>query len=235
MKKRGNRRKVSRNKIKFCIKCGKFKVISEFVKGKDGVTNICKDCKRKYKRKHYLLQKEKNLKIRFKEGGKKLKGIYPIPKWITDYHKKFILRERTKCFKTCSKCGETKLISKFSIDKRNLDGRTRICKECWNRYYLERYYQNRNKILIQNKKYRDTHQKDRRIYFRNYREEHKEHLEELSRQYYLRNRERIIERVKKYNQEHKEAVAIIRKRYREENRDKIREYERKYRLSKKKS
>ena len=103
-----------------------------------------------------------------------MKGIYPIPKWITDHHKNFMLKQRTKCFKTCSKCGETKLISKFSIDKRNLDGRTGVCKECWNRYYLERYYQNRDKILMQNKKYRDAHQRDRRIYFRNYREEHKE-------------------------------------------------------------
>jgi len=39
-------------------------------------------------------------------------------------------RIKTKCFKTCSKCGETKLISKFSIDKRNPDSRTRVCKEC---------------------------------------------------------------------------------------------------------
>lgn len=73
-----------------------------------------------------------------------MKGVYPSPKWITDYHKKFRLRERTKCFKTCSKCGETKLISEFSIDKRNPDGRTGICKECRNRYYLERYHQNRD-------------------------------------------------------------------------------------------
>ena len=162
-----------------------------------------------------------------------MKEVYPIPKWITDYYKEFRLRERTKCFKTCSKCGETKLIFKFSVDKQNLDGRTRVCRECHNRYYLEHYYQNRDKILRQNKKYRDTHQRDRRIYFKNYREEHKEHLKELSRQYYLRSRERIIEGVKKYKQEHKEAVAVRKKRYREENRDKIREYGRKYRLSKK--
>jgi len=162
-----------------------------------------------------------------------LKEVYPIPKWITDYHKKFILRERTKCFKTCSKCGETKLISRFPNDRRNLDGHSGICKECRSRYYLERYHQNRDKILMQNKKYRDAHQRGGRIYFRNYREEHKEHLKELSRQYYLRNREKIIEGVKKYNQEYKEAVAVRKKRYREENRDKIKEYERKYRLSKK--
>ena len=162
-----------------------------------------------------------------------MKGVYPSPKYITDYHKELRLKERNKCFKTCSKCGETKLISRFTTDRRNLDGHLGICKECRKRYYLERYHQNRDKILMQNKKYRDTHQRDRRIYFRNYREEHKELFKDSAREYYLKNREAIIEKVKKYNQGHREAVAVRKKRYREENRDKIKEYKRKYRLSKK--
>ncbi|MQY75139.1 MAG: hypothetical protein GH148_06395 [Clostridia bacterium] len=33
-------------------------------------------------------------------------------------------------FRVCSKCGETKLIFKFSKDKRNTDDRVGICKEC---------------------------------------------------------------------------------------------------------
>jgi len=136
-----------------------------------------------------------------------LKGVYRDPRHVTDYYKEFRLREKTKCFKTCSKCGETKLIFKFSVDKRNLDGRTRVCRECHNRYYLEHYYQNRDKILRQNKKYRDTHQGDRRIYFRNYREEHKEHLKERAREWYIKNREAIKERNKKYYQEHRERPA----------------------------
>ena len=162
-----------------------------------------------------------------------MKGVYPIPKWVTDYYKEFRLRERTKCFKTCSKCGETKLISRFTTDRRNLDGHSGICKECRKRYYLERYHQNRDKILRQNKKYRDAHQRERRIYFRNYQEEHKELFKDFAREYYLKNRETIIEKVKKYRQGHKEVVALRKKRYREENRGKIREYGRKYRLSKK--
>jgi len=35
---------------------------------------------------------KKRILKNFKEG-EKLKGIYPIPRWITDHYKKFILRE----------------------------------------------------------------------------------------------------------------------------------------------
>jgi len=82
----------------------------------------------------------------------------------------------TEYFRTCSKCGETKLIFKFSVDKRNLDGRIRVCKKRRSREYLEYYYHNRGKILIQNKEYRDSHEGHRSIYFKNYQEEHKEYL-----------------------------------------------------------
>lgn len=162
-----------------------------------------------------------------------MKGVYRSPRYMTDYHKEFRLREKNKCFKNCSKCGETKLISRFTTDRRNLDGHSGVCKECRNRYYSERYPQYRDKILLKNKKYRDTHKREIRINFRNYQEEHKELFKDSSRKYYLKNREAIIEKVKKYNQGHREVIAVRRKRYREENRDKIREYGRKYRLSKK--
>lgn len=68
-----------------------------------------------------------------------MKGVYRDPRYVTDYYKEFRLRERTKCFKTCSKCGETKLISKFPLDKKNLDGHLGICKSCKSLYYKEKY------------------------------------------------------------------------------------------------
>jgi len=55
------------------------------------------------------------------------------------------IRERTICFKTCSKCGETKLISKFSLDKRNPDGRTNICKACRVLEAEKYYYKNKGR------------------------------------------------------------------------------------------
>ena len=151
---------------------------------------------------------------------KGLKDVYLIPKCITDYYKDFRLRERTKCFKTCSKCGETKLIFKFSVDKRNLDGRIRVCKKCQSREYLEYHYHNRGKILIQNKEYRDAHKGGRSIYFKNYQKEHKEHLKELARKWYLENKEAIKERNNKYYQEHREACQTRRKLWRIKNEEK---------------
>jgi len=83
--------------------------------------------------------------------------IHKNPKWVADYHQDFRLGERSKFFKVCSKCGETKLLIKFSPDKRLKRGRVNICKECRSKYYLERYYQNKEKILEKAKAYRQNH------------------------------------------------------------------------------
>jgi len=117
-----------------------------------------------------------------------LKGIYPSPKWITDYYKEFRLRERTKCFKTCSKCGETKLISGFPADRRNLDGYSGICKTCRNKYYQKRYARDKDKIKALNQKYREDHQESYQKYVRKYREDNREYFKDLAKKHYLKNR-----------------------------------------------
>jgi hypothetical protein len=71
------------------------------------------------------------------------------------------IREKTKCFKACSKCGKIKPVFKFSVDKRNIDGRTNICKACRSREGLNYYYHNQVKMLIQNREYQETNKKDR--------------------------------------------------------------------------
>ena len=129
-------------------------------------------------------------------------------------------------FKICSKCGETKLISKFSIDKRNLDGRIRVCKECRSRESLEYYYQNRDKILIRNKEYQDK--KDRSKYFRDCRRDHEEYLRKLAASWYKKNKKRIKKRNLKYYEENKEACQSIRELWREKNKEKIKKYNREY-------
>ena len=103
-------------------------------------------------------------------------------------------RIKTVCFKVCSKCGEIKPIFKFSVDKRNTNanGRTNICKACKILEYLRYYYQNREKILIQSKKYRDTNKRDRSIYFKNYRKEHREQLKKNAREGYIKNKKEGI-------------------------------------------
>ncbi len=150
------------------------------------------------------------------------------PKWVTDYYEDFRLKERTKCFKTCLKCGEIKLIFKFSLDKRNLDGRTNICKACRSLEGLKYYYHNRVKMLIKNREYLKTNKENRSIYSKSYREKHKEYLKELAKKWYLENKEAIKERNNKYYQENLVACQIRRELWREKNKERIREYNREY-------
>ena len=101
-------------------------------------------------------------------------------------------RIKTICFKTCPKCGETKSIFKFSLDKRNTYGRIGICKACRSRESLEYYYQNRERILIQVKEYQD--EKDRSKYFKDYRRKNEAHLKKQAGNWYKKNRKRIKKR-----------------------------------------
>ena len=137
-------------------------------------------------------------------------------------------RIKTICFKVCSKCGETKLIFKFSLDKRNLDGRTNICKACRSREGLNYYYHNRVKMLIKNREYLKANKENRRIYSKNYREKHKEYLKELASKWYLENKEAIKKRNLKYYQENKKACLARRKLWIIKNKERIREYNREY-------
>jgi len=98
---------------------------------------------------------------------------------------------KTRCFKTCLKCGETKPIFQFSTDKRNTNGRTNVCKVCKVIEYLKYYYGDRDRILTVNKKYRDDHRGERTKYFQDYQRDHKEHLKVVGQKWYKKNRTRI--------------------------------------------
>lgn len=60
-------------------------------------------------------------------------------------------------FKVCLRCKVRKPLFQFTTDKRNTNGRTSICKKCRIIEYLGYYYQNRDRILIVKKRYRDNH------------------------------------------------------------------------------
>ncbi len=137
-------------------------------------------------------------------------------------------RIKTICFKTCSKCGETKLIFKFSLDKRNLDGRTNICKACRSLEGLNYYYHNRVKMLIRNREYLKANKENRSIYQKSYRKDHKEQLKKNARKWYKSNKKAIKERNLKYYQENKEACQARRGLWIEKNKEKIRKYNREY-------
>jgi len=142
-------------------------------------------------------------------------------------------RIKTICFKPCSKCGEIKPIFKFSIDKRNLDGRINVCKACRSLEVLKHYYHNRSKMLIKNREYLKANKKARSIYSKRYREKNKERLKEFAKEWYKKNRKAIKKRNLKYYQDHKEACQIRRKLWIEKNNERIKKYNREYKRKRK--
>lgn len=137
-------------------------------------------------------------------------------------------RVKTICFKACSKCGETKYIFKFSLDKRNLDGRTNVCKDCRSLEGLNYYYHNQVKMLIRNREYFKANKEKRSIYSKDYREKHKEELKKKARKWYKSNRKKIKKRNLEYYQENLLVCQIRRKLWIEKNKERIREYNREY-------
>lgn len=103
-------------------------------------------------------------------------------------------KEATKVFKVCPRCEVRKPLLQFTTDKRNINGRTSVCKKCKITEYLKYYYENKARILIVNKRYRDDHRGERTKYFENYQKDHKEHLKVVGQKWYKKNRKRIRER-----------------------------------------
>jgi len=137
-------------------------------------------------------------------------------------------RIKTICFKVCSKCGETKPVFKFPVEKRNTDGRMGTCKVCRNKEGLKYYYQNRDKVLVRCKEYQDIHKKDRSIYNKNYWEKHKEQLKKNAEKWYKSNKKEIKKRNLKYYQENREACQARRELWLEKNKERIKKYNREY-------
>lgn len=164
----------------------------------------------------------------------KLKVNFNNPKWVTDYHKNFRLRQRTKCFKTCSKCGEVRSIKDFVKDRRYKDGLTNICRACRNAYSRERYLVRREEILKQIKTWRAKNKekiKEKiRVYQKDYQNKNKDRLKLLAKEYYKRHRTRIIKQNKKYYQGHKEACQARKKLWRIKNEERVGEYNKEYKL-----
>ena len=105
--------------------------------------------------------------------------------------------------KTCSKCGEEKLLDEFSADKSGKCGRKSHCKLCVIKYYQA----NKEKI---NKRSRGHYKNN------------KEKILEQKKQYGQANKEKISEYHKQYGQANKEKI----KQYKQANKEKINKRER---------
>lgn len=86
--------------------------------------------------------------------------------------------------KVCTKCGEEKVLDKFSKDRRSKLGVDSACKSCKKNYYKE----NRHKILE---------------YHNQYRKENRYKILEYHSQHYKENRHKILEYKKQYRKENR--------------------------------
>ena len=93
----------------------------------------------------------------------RLKVNFSNLKWITDYDKNFRLRRRSKCFKTCLKCGEVRSIGDFVKDRRYKDGLSNVCWACRSAYNRERYFVRREEILKQAKAWKAKNKEKIRV------------------------------------------------------------------------
>jgi hypothetical protein len=110
-------------KQKRCNKCEKWKDESEFARhrySKDGLSHVCKECKRVYAREHN------------NKEGKGLKNKYYI------YGECHRVVEGVKQ-KLCTKCKRWKAESDFYKELRCKDGLRYVCKECMLTYAREHY------------------------------------------------------------------------------------------------
>lgn len=145
--------------------------------------------------------------------------------------------------KTCTKCGEFKLMSEFSSQGSQVraDGSTykkyrARCKECrkeevarYGRAYLARHgdairERKREQWRIDNPPKEPKPKRtieEAREYQRKYYEAHKEYYAEYRKKYYADNKEKLDAYVKKWNEENREKLLARRKERNDANREKI--------------
>lgn len=160
----------------------------------------------------------------------RLKVNFNKLKWITDYYKKFRLRQRSKGFKTCSKCGEVRNIGDFVKGRRYKDGLTNVCRACQSVYNRKRYLVRKEEILKQARAWRAKNKEKSRAYQKDYQNKNRNRLRPLAREYYKRHRTRSIEQNKKYYEDHKEACLARKKLWRLKNKERVKKYNKEYKL-----
>lgn len=130
--------------------------------------------------------------------------------------------------KTCTGCGETKPLDRFSKEKRREDNRRSRCKSCDAEYKRRYRAENRDKLAEYQRRY-DAENRDKVVERRRrYVEKNRDKIAERRRRYEAENRDKIAEYQRRYYEENRDRIAERERRYREENRDKLAERQRRY-------
>ena len=136
--------------------------------------------------------------------------------------------------KTCSRCGETKPLDAFCVDRSMKSGRTSACKKCrleqrkrWEENNPEHhlalrrrhYNKHRDRLLAEKKARRDADPEAARAAERRYYENNRNKLLEKARRYYWTHREEVLAYHAQYREERPGESAARMRRWREDNPD----------------
>jgi hypothetical protein len=126
--------------------------------------------------------------------------------------------------KKCCKCKVDKPYSAFSKDRSSKDGLQFRCKQCYKEYVSE----NKDKICVVNKAYRESHKEEKSAQDKLYRDSHKEEIAEVQRIYRETNRDSLLVGKREYYKKHRDRILAYQKAYSEENREALAEGYRRY-------
>jgi hypothetical protein len=163
---------------KVCGHCRLYKPITFFSISrcsKDGYVNWCKECVKQDNKKTFKTRQTRCKNYRAKNKERIIKNKKQWEKNNIDRHLAIPMNSMHR--KICSNCGVDQPISMFSLYRASKSGYSSKCKKCVKesrnktfeerRTYTKNYFvNNRERITVRNKKYKQDHKEDRALYER---------------------------------------------------------------------
>lgn len=152
-------------------------------------------------------------------------------------------------YKTCTKCGQSLPLEKFSLHngkKSSQSGRRSTCKSCdaeYNRDYRARNREkvnqrkrewnkkNRHKIVEWDRRYREANRERLREYHRQWHEENKDHAKAKAKEWLEKNSDYKKQKDKEYGKANRDKNNLAAKKYRQRNPDKVKTFQRNWSLN----
>jgi hypothetical protein len=132
--------------------------------------------------------------------------------------------------KQCTKCGETKPLDEFRLDKRHgPTKRQAACRGCQAEYSRKYSEKNKEKIAERGRKWHEANREKQNAQSRERYWANPEMEAARRRKYYEANKEKIAVRHKAYSEANKEKIAERYRKWAAANPEKVREYQRRYR------
>jgi 5-methylcytosine-specific restriction endonuclease McrA len=179
---------------KTCTQCGAEKPLTDYPKraaSADGYTSECRVC-----------NNASNAKYRAKNRDPELVA-----------KRQRLEEEAAAGLKTCTQCGELKLLTEYYKRAASVDGLKPTCKSC-SFTWAKTYYEVNSDL--------------KKEYDKKYYEENKESIAAAAKKYYEKNKEALIAYKKDYHQKNKEAYnERSRMRY-QENKEALKPYKSEY-------